>query len=73
MIVSLLAAGLLLFADAAQTTPNSPPAKPEVRRVCVKVAPDGDTRIPKVMCSLEPVAAASAGKPGETLASNASR
>ena len=61
MFVSVLAAGLLMFADATPAAPvqTAQAAKPEMKRVCVKSKAD-NTSIPKVSCYMQPVKTATA-------------
>jgi hypothetical protein len=62
MFVSALAAGLLMFADTTPaTTPQAPPvqtaaapAKPEMKKVCVKVRAT-DSNMPRTTCKMVPV------------------
>lgn len=51
MFVTALAAGLLMFADAA---PAAPTAQPQMKRVCAKTKAD-NSNIPKVTCYMQPV------------------
>ena len=57
MIVSVLAAGLFLFADSTAAQPTAPAqAAPAMHRVCVKMSNPNDlSRIPHLSCSMEPV------------------
>ena len=63
MIVSVLAAGLFLFADSTAAQPGAPaqaaPAKPAMHRVCVKIANENDlSRMAHLSCTMEPVVVA---------------
>jgi hypothetical protein len=54
MLVSALAAGLVLFADAAPAAQSAP--APQMKRVCVKVKTDEMVnRMTHLSCTLEPV------------------
>jgi hypothetical protein len=60
MFVSALAAGLLLFADATPAAAPANPAiqtasaKPEMKKVCVKVR-STDSNMPRTTCKMVPV------------------
>ena len=55
MFVSMLAAGLFLFADGAPAAQPAPAAPPLLRRVCVRMKADETERMPRLSCSMEPM------------------
>ena len=59
MFVSVLAAGLLMFADTtpAAAVQTAQAAKPEMKRVCTKSRSENSS-IPKVTCYMQPVRSA---------------
>lgn len=60
MFVSVLAAGLMMFAEATPAAPvqTAQAAKPEMKRVCVKAKAE-NTHIPKLSCYMQAVKPAS--------------
>ncbi len=77
MLVTALAAGLLMFADATPAAQPSAPAaqtadaKPEMKKVCTKIR-STDSNMPRTTCKMVPVKpeeVANAGDPAPKQAS----